>query len=110
MADGTYVHLTGPATIKAENGQIKLYLLDENRNTINLEQPIVFGDGVTFVNIHIVTEFSPDLLREHTHTLRTTTHPFVELAMISDPTNKSLSKFIKCMTSTDPPCVNEVKG
>ncbi|MCX6218926.1 hypothetical protein [Spirosoma sp.] len=109
-SDGSYIHLVGPATIHATtDGKILLYLLDKNRTPIN--DPIQLGSQISFVNMHMVTEFSPQMMAKHNTTITQSDFPFVELAMISDPTDTRLSKFTKCMTSTDPPgCDNTVIG
>ena len=108
--EGSYVHLLGPATIHVtEKGEIQLYLLDKDRKPVN--KPILFGSQISFVNMHMVTEFSPEMLENHNTTIAESNFPFVEMSMIKDPTDTKLSKFIGCMTSTDPPkCNNTVIG
>lgn len=110
MADGTYVHLVGPATIHATpDGKILLYLLKKDRTPIG--DPIILGSQVSFVNMHMLTEFSQEMREKHNTIIAESDFPFVELSMISDPTNAGLTKFAKCMTSTDPPkCDNTVIG
>ncbi|GAB3026325.1 hypothetical protein [Spirosoma pulveris] len=112
--EGTYIHLVGPATIHVIDGQIHLFLLDKNRQPIDISNPIKLGGEVSFVNMHMVVEFSQQQLTTHKGLLSLQKNTFVEFPLVKTPESSIAldgSNFKECMTSTDPPkCNNTVIG